>query len=672
MHRRYPGATPFSVQQEEIFFGRDKEIQEFVDLIHIEQTVVLYSKSGLGKSSLINAGLIPKIKTEDALLPFVFRFGAYAHSSKGSPLTIAANQLATSRQNGLLDKIIPQENSLWYHLKKRQVATKEELGYLLIFDQFEELFTYPETLVKQFAQQLAELLYTTIPHRFREIIAAQMQGEHSLTFLSPEEMKALHRPFEVKVLVAIRSDRMSLLNQLTDFLPHILRTCRELQALNAEQAEDAILTPAYLKNEKFISPTFDYSDEAIEKTLNFLTKDNTQNIASFQLQILCESVERKVINQGLKIVEAEHLGDIESLYKNYYDDQLSTIANRDDQLAARVLIEEGLIFEEEERRLTLYEGQIFKDYKISPELLRNLVDCHLLRSEPSSHGDGFNYEISHDSLVAPILKAKAKRMIQEAEHKRREEERKRLEEEKRKLAIEKKKRLRARQIAIFSVLLSVIALTGLIGALIWANQAREARAEAEEASRKAKASEEIAQAALADAKRKSFEVFMEQGNSLLKDGKPQRAREKFAAAYEFAFDESDSVQVSVMVDSTALNEGKSKTFLENMNTAGIALDREQYDLAYAQLVRAGRNCTTAIEEGEYKRLRQKFISEVRQAITKNIEYAYGNKKEINNERFRSYFNKKFRDIENLLQYVSEATIDPEVMMKYEELKREFK
>ncbi|MCB0580682.1 MAG: hypothetical protein KDD10_15395, partial [Phaeodactylibacter sp.] len=73
--------------------------------------------------------------------------------------------------------------------------------------------------------------------------------------------------------------------------------------------------------------------------------------------------------------------------------------------------------EEEERRLSLYEGQILKGYNISPELLRQLLDTHLIRSEPSMRG-GYTYELSHDTLVAPVLRAKARR--KEAE--RREEE----------------------------------------------------------------------------------------------------------------------------------------------------------------------------------------------------------------------------------------------------------
>ena len=75
---RYPGATPFSVEQEHIFFGRAQDTENLFRLVRRETMVVLYGKSGLGKSSLINAGLIPRFREEGAYHPVSVRF--YAHS----------------------------------------------------------------------------------------------------------------------------------------------------------------------------------------------------------------------------------------------------------------------------------------------------------------------------------------------------------------------------------------------------------------------------------------------------------------------------------------------------------------------------------------------------------------------------------------------------------------
>jgi len=117
------------------------------------------------------------------------------------------------------------------------------------------------------------------------------------------------------------------------------------------------------------------------------------------------------------------LGDIKEIFKNHYDSIIERL-QKNEQLPARIFIEEGLIFEEDKRRLSLYEGQIFTQFKISKELLQKLTDSFIIRAEPH-HAGGFVYELSHDTLVAPILVAKKIRKEIEAKirlEKEREEE----------------------------------------------------------------------------------------------------------------------------------------------------------------------------------------------------------------------------------------------------------
>ena len=44
---RYPGVKPFETEEQHIFFGRTNDIQNLYDLVGVEKTVLLYSKSGL-------------------------------------------------------------------------------------------------------------------------------------------------------------------------------------------------------------------------------------------------------------------------------------------------------------------------------------------------------------------------------------------------------------------------------------------------------------------------------------------------------------------------------------------------------------------------------------------------------------------------------------------------
>ena len=72
---RYPRTRPFNEDESKLFFGRNKDIEKLGKKIILEQLLVLFGKSGLGKSSLLNAGVLPKLKKENNYLPVKIRFG---------------------------------------------------------------------------------------------------------------------------------------------------------------------------------------------------------------------------------------------------------------------------------------------------------------------------------------------------------------------------------------------------------------------------------------------------------------------------------------------------------------------------------------------------------------------------------------------------------------------
>lgn len=290
---RYPGPRPFETDEANVFFGREKDIERLIQQLKLTNLLVLYAKSGLGKSSILNAGLLPRIAEEQMLQPFSIRFQAYQKGEKNNvlPLEKVRQQLNTNAP--LLDRIYTEENkSLWHLLKAHQLQQKGSKGILLLFDQFEELFTYPAKTIEVFAQQLSEVLYTTIPDRYRQGLESLLQKtKHPIP---NTELKDLHQPFTLRVIMAIRSDRYSLLDRLKSFIPTLLESTYELQALNRQKAEDAILNPAYEKN-GFASSQFDFEDSAVDHLIDFLSQDIDQKIESFQLQILCEYIERELV-----------------------------------------------------------------------------------------------------------------------------------------------------------------------------------------------------------------------------------------------------------------------------------------------------------------------------------------------------------------------------------------
>src|SRR5215216_4808729 len=60
----YVGPRPFERSERNLFFGRDQEISELLSLVTSCRVILCYAPSGAGKTSLINAGLQPRLETE--------------------------------------------------------------------------------------------------------------------------------------------------------------------------------------------------------------------------------------------------------------------------------------------------------------------------------------------------------------------------------------------------------------------------------------------------------------------------------------------------------------------------------------------------------------------------------------------------------------------------------
>jgi len=88
---RYLGVQPFRKGDRHLFFGRDEDIENLHDFILLEKIVVLFGKSGYGKSSLLSAGVLPRLTDEAQPAAYRFRivearFRNYDKGSSFAPL----------------------------------------------------------------------------------------------------------------------------------------------------------------------------------------------------------------------------------------------------------------------------------------------------------------------------------------------------------------------------------------------------------------------------------------------------------------------------------------------------------------------------------------------------------------------------------------------------------
>jgi hypothetical protein len=483
--RRYPGATPFTSRQEKIFYGRDKDIEKLLTLILVERKILLYSKSGLGKTSLLEAGVLPKLPAN--YVPVSIRLFAYKEGAE-TPVERVINAIKEvigdpdKVSNTVLDTLAGSEKSnktLWYYFKKLQFsepkasADGSEKIYLLFFDQFEELFTFPQHDLEEFKTQIYELIELKVPDRYASLIANGRQNNQEL--FNRETISKLHKKIDIKTVFAIRSDRISQLNALSDKLPGIQNVFHELQPLNPDQIRQAIVNPASDPAPGFETPPFSFHEAALIKIIKELSDGGRHNIETTQLQIVCHRIEEIAASKksdGPVQIAVEDLPEFRNIFLNFYFDSINKLPE-EKRANAKRLIEDELI--RNKQRISL-DQEICKEYLDEPEL-RTLADTHLLRAERNTFGR-LSFEISHDTLVEPILESQKKyldelekirlenekqeelRMLreqQELERREREEEFKRIREEQQRKEKERQRKIKQQRtiIAIVSVFLLI-------------------------------------------------------------------------------------------------------------------------------------------------------------------------------------------------------------------------
>ena len=140
----WPGLPAYQEDDAPFFRGRSEDVAALLRLVASERVTVLYGASGLGKTSLLNAGLSPALRQEH-VLPVSVRLihGANDHPYDDQLLDALAQ---TCRQASVeYPAVDPERSTLWEYFHRRENdfwnRRNRPVVPLLIFDQFEEIFT---------------------------------------------------------------------------------------------------------------------------------------------------------------------------------------------------------------------------------------------------------------------------------------------------------------------------------------------------------------------------------------------------------------------------------------------------------------------------------------------------------------------------------------------------
>jgi len=395
---RYPGTRPFAdnAAEQKLFFGRDHEIRELLHQILSTNLLVVYGQSGLGKTSLLQAGIFPRLRERD-FLPLPIRL----NDLEQPPLDLFFQAIADQCRRDNIDYTPGEPSSLWEFFKTALFLRGEALQQpVLVIDQFEELFTLQDDHRRaEIAQELADLTSPRLPEKIR----AKRRAGHQLPYSD--------RPPELKIVLTLREDYLGILQELAGKIPTILEQRYRLTAFDERQAYAAMEEPAQVPDEHlFTTNAFRYEANAVNQMLQFL-RGRSGIIEPFQLQILCQYVEQQVRQQQADgqsevLVNESYLGDdrsMEMILQNFYKDAVQRVSPKRQRKRAYRLCEEGLL-NVQGQRLSLEEGELKRTYKVSSETLDTLVNVRLLRKEPRL--ESFYYEISHDSMAQSVANSR--------------------------------------------------------------------------------------------------------------------------------------------------------------------------------------------------------------------------------------------------------------------------
>jgi len=427
---RYPGLSSFENSDQDVFFGRDDDKEYVLRSILLNSCTVICGKSGVGKSSLLNAGVLPEIRktinqNEKNKLSFQvtrIRTGVW---QQGDQITLVDRIRKTGNENSdenqfllfLPDKI---KETMWYKFKSLQFEgyrIGQKKNILIVIDQIEEVFTYP---VDQFNKVLSELIQLQAQTLPQEIKLAIEEFELRDGFLGEDINEVLYSPIPVKFVIAIRSDKLSLIGRFKKAIPDIYKNVYELLPLSVLQAKHALISPSQEKSALFLSPCFNVEPVA-DLICNFLLNqpnfDLDYNFGDFKiepfiLQIICQHIERKIVLNTQKTeITPDDIFDLNEIIGNYYLESLKELQLSQELFdKMRKLIEEEMIYEPDKRRLSLFEEIICKKLGIGLLPMKKIFESKLFKE--LSYGSGA-YELSHDCLVIPILNFKNARLIEE-------------------------------------------------------------------------------------------------------------------------------------------------------------------------------------------------------------------------------------------------------------------
>src|SRR5947207_6291514 len=238
------GLASFTEETRAFFYGRDEEIAELARRVQRKLLTLLFGQSGLGKTSILRAGLVPRLRGQ-GYCPIYVRID-YSREAPEPAEQIKRVIRLTARLSGEWTQpgVAVEGESLWEFLHHRDDVLRDATGNtvtpLLIFDQFEEIFTlaqgddFGRKRAAQFLEDLADLVENRPPAALEERLNSD--GDEAVE-------KFDFTRSDYRVLIALREDYLAHLEGVKGIMPSIGQNRMRLARMTGAQALSAVLKP---------------------------------------------------------------------------------------------------------------------------------------------------------------------------------------------------------------------------------------------------------------------------------------------------------------------------------------------------------------------------------------------------------------------------------------------
>lgn len=402
----------------EVIYGRSEEIIALSGLVLRNTQTVVYGRSGIGKSSILNAGVFP-IARRHGVLPVYIRLEHNAQASYLEQIKAAVNRefdkLVSAGKATVAElESAGEDETLWeyFHRMDFRTADGQVIKPLVVFDQFEEIFTLEGSREKRdrFFRELADLINNVMPEGLAEKPETQAAQEEQNTeggmldlglgFLSDSGSR-YKSTSDFHLIFTLREDFLSYLERNTTDIPELKNNRYCLQPINEEQAAEIIMQPRKGLVSKDVARLI---ISHVTGEDDFLLDGIPEiQVDSAILSLYLSRLYDKMTADGQNVINAELVEAYsDNIIEDFYTDAIRGLGRESVEWMEDTLVNEDGRRDNRDRLTVMREG------KLTDAELKRLTDSvKLLRQ--FSYGGDLRVEYIHDVLCPVIVKRRNKR-----------------------------------------------------------------------------------------------------------------------------------------------------------------------------------------------------------------------------------------------------------------------